>query len=83
VIAKIDEQHVRMLAGAVNPSRKADFLTNIGGAKVCAGVRAIGVHRQYSCEMGQFAGKLALSVPRGTFVKAKTRLWRDGCISMT
>ena len=44
MVAQIYEQHIGMLAGAVDPAREADFLTDIGGAELSAGVRAIGVH---------------------------------------
>jgi hypothetical protein len=44
MVAKIDEEHIGMLARPVHPTRKTDFLADVGGAKVGASVGTIGVH---------------------------------------
>ena len=44
MIAKIDEEHPPVIAHAMDPARKADGLTGVGGAQICAGMAAKGMH---------------------------------------
>ncbi len=58
MVAQIDEQQPAMVALAMHPAREADILADMLGAKLTAGVRAIGVHFfifQYPGERGRKA----------------------------
>jgi len=44
MIAQIDKQHAPVVALAVNPARQTDGLTHMIGRKLCASMRAVGVH---------------------------------------
>jgi hypothetical protein len=66
VVAKVDKQHPAMIALAVDPARQADFLADVGGAKLGAMVGTVGVHvfhSLYACHPGLDPGSAFSSMP--------------------
>jgi hypothetical protein len=67
MVPKIDEEQVPVIALAMDPSRKADRLADVGKAKCGTIVGAIGVHEEIDPSAENVMEKVA---PRFTVVKA-------------